>query len=351
MKFILKIKQECFLSHQKRHLWTQRALGYFIIFFSDSSFSQSIRQNFFSYWVSNKNLFLSCWTARCLHVNIKKNLDWSIKENKKLERMMARRPTTTSWTSLTLWPMSRHPTISCWSKKNDTKALKSERLHRNECINQQTEFNVQGRSKQALDVIELVYKIEATICIFTEVDKPLNANKLLHFNICYWKGMNHSGGICITVGKHRKASRIEINILNIVVIDITRLSEPVRIIGIYWSNSQKQDFDNILSFTVEDIILTDNFNATVKEWMEGNNLNYIPATSYSSKRLIFTIDISFSNMTAVSCVILHFGSSNHCALALTCENIFFNMRGSFSHTNWKVFEVILVLFQTFLIEE
>jgi hypothetical protein len=77
--------------------------------------------------------------------------------------------------------------------------------------------------------------------------------------------MNHSGGICITVGKHRKASRIEINILNIVVIDITRLSEPVRIIGIYWSNSQKQDFDNILSFTVEDIILTDNFNATVKE--------------------------------------------------------------------------------------
>ncbi len=63
--------------------------------------------------------------------------------------------------------------------------MKSERLHRHEYINQQTEFNVQGRSKQALDVIELVYKIEATICIFTEVDKPLNANKLLHFNICY----------------------------------------------------------------------------------------------------------------------------------------------------------------------
>ncbi|CAF2937533.1 unnamed protein product [Rotaria sp. Silwood2] len=120
-----------------------------------------------------------------------------------------------------------------------------------------------------------------------------NTNKLPHFNIFYQKGTNHSGGVCIAVGKHLKASHVETDIPNTVVIDITGLSEPVRIIGIYWPNSQKRNLDDILPFIVEGTILTGDFNATVREWnspvtdkrglvlkdwIEENNLKYIPST-------------------------------------------------------------------------
>ncbi|CAF2087535.1 unnamed protein product [Rotaria magnacalcarata] len=86
-------------------------------------------------------------------------------------------------------------------------------------------YNVEGWGTRALEVIELVYKTETSICIFTEVGELWNTNKLPHFNIFYQKGTNHSGGVCIAVGKHLKASRIEIDIPNTVVIDITGLSE------------------------------------------------------------------------------------------------------------------------------
>ncbi|CAF5162557.1 unnamed protein product, partial [Rotaria magnacalcarata] len=147
---------------------------------------------------------------------------------------------------------------------------------------------------RALEVIELVYKTEASICIFTEAGELWNTNKLPHFNIFYQKGTNHIGGVCIAVGKHLKASLIEIDIPNTVVIDITGLSEPVRIIGTYWPNSQKRNLDDILPLIVEGTILTGDFNATVREWsspatdkrgavvkdwIEENNLKYIPSTS------------------------------------------------------------------------
>ncbi|CAF4220794.1 unnamed protein product [Rotaria magnacalcarata] len=219
---------------------------------------------------------------------------------------------------------------------------------------------------RALEVIELVYKTEASICIFTEVGELWNTNKLPHFNIFYQKGTNHSGGVCIAVGKYLKASRIEIDIPNTVVIDITGLSEPVRIIGIYWPNSQKRNLDDILPLIVEGTILTGDFNATVrgwsspatdkrgavvKDWIEENNLKYIPSTSHSSKRSMRNIDLSFSNMTTISCETLHLGTSDHWPIVLICENIFFDMKGTFSHTNWRVFEAILVLLQTFWVEE
>jgi hypothetical protein len=94
-------------------------------------------------------------------------------------------------------------------------------------------YNVQGWGTCAHEVIELVYKIEAFICIFTEVGELWNTNKIPQFNLIYQKDTNHSGGVCITLGKHLKASRIEADIPNTVVIDIIGLSEPVRIIGIY----------------------------------------------------------------------------------------------------------------------
>ncbi|CAF4181734.1 unnamed protein product, partial [Rotaria magnacalcarata] len=223
-----------------------------------------------------------------------------------------------------------------------------------------------GWGTRALEVIELVYKTEAFICIFTEVGELWNTNKLPHFNIFYQKGTNHSGGVCIAVGKSLKASRIGIDIPNTVVIDITGLSEPVRIIGIYWPNSQKRNLDGILPLIVEGTILTGDFNATVREWsspatdkrgavvkdwIEENNLKYIPSTSHSSKRSMRNIDLSFSNMTTISCETLHLGTSDHWPIVLMCENIFFDMKGTFSHTNWRAFEAILVLLQTFWVEE
>ena len=63
------------------------------------------------------------------------------------------------------------------------------------------------------------------------------------------------------------------------------------------------------------------------------------------------IDPSFSNMTSISCETLHYGTSDHWPIVLMCENTFFDMKSTFSHTNWRAFEITLVLLQTFWIEE
>ncbi|CAF1525161.1 unnamed protein product [Rotaria magnacalcarata] len=127
-------------------------------------------------------------------------------------------------------------------------------------------YNVEGWGTRAVEAIDLVYKVQASICIFTEVGELWNTCRLPHFNTFYQKGTNKNGGVCIAVGKHLKATRIEINIPNTVIIDITGLSEPVRIIGIYWPTSQQRDLDEIQPFVIEGTILSGDFNATVKEW-------------------------------------------------------------------------------------
>ncbi|CAM4775268.1 unnamed protein product [Rotaria magnacalcarata] len=107
-------------------------------------------------------------------------------------------------------------------------------------------YNVEGWGTCAVEAIDLVYEVQASVCIFTEVGELWNTCRLPHFNTFYQKGTNKNGGVCIAVGKHLKATRIEVNIPNTVIIDITGLSEPVRII--------------------EGTILPGDFNATVKEW-------------------------------------------------------------------------------------
>ncbi|CAF4697771.1 unnamed protein product, partial [Rotaria magnacalcarata] len=169
-------------------------------------------------------------------------------------------------------------------------------------------YNVEGWGTRALEAIDLMYNIQASICIFTEVGELWNTCRSPHFNTFYQKGTNKNGGVCIAVGKHLKATRIEVNIPNTVVIDITGLSEPVRIIGIYWPTSQQRDLDEILSYVVEGTILSGDFNATVKEWnspvtdkrgahvkewINESNLNYIPSTSNSSKRSLPNIQTSY----------------------------------------------------------
>ncbi|CAF2189182.1 unnamed protein product [Rotaria magnacalcarata] len=199
-------------------------------------------------------------------------------------------------------------------------------------------YNVEGWGTRALEAIDLVYKIQASICIFTEVGELWNTCRLPHFNTFYQKGTNKNGGVCIAVGKHLKATRIEINIPNTVVIDIAGLSEPIRIIGIYWPTSQQRDLDEILPYVVDGTILSGDFNATVKEWnspitdrrgahlkewINESNLDYIPLTSNSSKRSLRNIDLSFSNMSTISSETLFFGTSDHWSIMLSCENFFF----------------------------
>jgi len=227
-------------------------------------------------------------------------------------------------------------------------------------------YNVQGWYTRSLEVIDLVYRVHASICVFTEVGERWSTCRIPHFNTFYQKGTNRNGGVCIAVGKHLKATRIDINIPNTVIIDIVGLSEPVRVIGIYWPASQKRDLDDILPYVVEGTILTGDFNATVKEWnspstdkrgayvkgwIEENNLNYIVSTSHTSKRSLRNIDLSFSNNVDISSETLHFGTSDHWPTLLSCENVSFDTTNVFPHTNWKVYEAVLVLLQTFWTEE
>ena len=227
-------------------------------------------------------------------------------------------------------------------------------------------YNVEGWNTRALEVIDLVYKVQASIGIFTEVGELWNKQRVPHFNTFYQKGTNKNGGVCIAVGKHLKATRVDTELPNTVIVDITGLSESVRVIGIYWPGSQQRDLDDIQSFIVEGTIISGDFNATVKEWdsprtdsrgrslkewVEENNLCYVPSTAHSSKRSLRNIDLSFTNMSSLSSETLHVGTSDHWPIVLSCENISFDTISKFPVTNWRAFEAILVLLQTFWQEE
>src|ERR1019366_7378794 len=67
-------------------------------------------------------------------------------------------------------------------------------------------YNVEGWGTRALEVVDLVYKVQASICIFTEVGELWNTCRLPHFNTFYQNGTNINGGVCIAVGKHLKAT-------------------------------------------------------------------------------------------------------------------------------------------------
>ncbi|CAM2706049.1 unnamed protein product [Rotaria socialis] len=187
-------------------------------------------------------------------------------------------------------------------------------------------YNVEGWGTRAVEAIDLAHEVQVSVCIFTEVGELWSTCRLPHFNKFYQKGTNKNGGVCIAVGKHLKATRIEVNIPNTVIIDITGLSEPVRIIGIYWPTSQQRDLDEIQPFVIEGTILSGDFNGTVKEWnspitdrrgasvrewINENNLNYITSTTNTSKRFLRNIDLSFSNMSTISSETLCSGTSDH----------------------------------------
>ncbi|CAF4388838.1 unnamed protein product, partial [Rotaria magnacalcarata] len=107
-------------------------------------------------------------------------------------------------------------------------------------------YNVQGWDTRALEVMDLIFKVDSQVCVFTEVGVLWNSFKVPHFTSFYQKGTNHSGGVMITIGKHLRATRIDTDIENTVIVDIHGLSEQIRII-------------------VKGTILTGDFNATSDE--------------------------------------------------------------------------------------
>ena len=139
---------------------------------------------------------------------------------------------------------------------------------------------------------------------------------------------------------------MQIEVENTIIIDIFSLSNPIRIIGIYWLHGQERNLDDLCSYITQETIITGDFNASLedwnspvsdkrgkilKEWIEKNNLTYIPSTSHSSKRSLRNIDHSFSNIDGISAETILLGTSDHWPIVLKCESIGYEVRNFSPH--------------------
>jgi hypothetical protein len=86
-------------------------------------------------------------------------------------------------------------------------------------------YNVRGWGSRSLEVVELIFKVDSPVCVFTEVGEQWNSFKIPHFNMFHQKGTNHSGGVMIAVGKNLKATKIDIDVENTLVLDVIGRSE------------------------------------------------------------------------------------------------------------------------------
>ncbi|CAF1336399.1 unnamed protein product [Rotaria sp. Silwood1] len=91
--------------------------------------------------------------------------------------------------------------------------------------------------------------------IFTEVGELWNSFTIPHFNIFYQRRTNSKGGVVVAVGKHLKATRIDIKTENTVIVDIDGLTEPVRVIGVYWPHCQNRNLDELSPFITGKTVL------------------------------------------------------------------------------------------------
>ena len=127
-------------------------------------------------------------------------------------------------------------------------------------------YNVQRWGSRSLEVIDIVYKTDASICVFTEVGELWNTSRIPHFNIFHEYGTNKSGGVCVAIGKHLRGSRIKCSTKNTVIVDVNGLSAPIRIIAIYWPAGQTTVLEELEPYIIENTIMTADFNASIKEW-------------------------------------------------------------------------------------
>ncbi|CAM2713798.1 unnamed protein product [Rotaria socialis] len=223
-------------------------------------------------------------------------------------------------------------------------------------------YNVEGWKTRRLEVIDLIYSVETSICIFTEVGEQGHDFKISDYNTFYQTGLNRSGGVCICLGKNLKGVEIDSSIPNTVVVDIYGLSEPLRIIGIYWPASQQRNLMDLSNFVINNTIIAGDFNAAamdwgsptddnrsvlLKEWIEENDLLYVKNTFNSSRRSKRNIDHLFTNIRNVKGETIAFGTSDHWPIIYTSNTISYHTHSSFPHTSWKEYEVLLCLLQDF----
>jgi hypothetical protein len=208
--------------------------------------------------------------------------------------------------------------------------------------------------------------MEASFIICTEVGELWQNQQLPEFNVFHEKGTNKNGGVIIGVGKHLKASKVETNLENTLVIDIFGLNESLRVIGIYWPDSQKRDINDILPFITNNTIIAGDFNAAVsewnspktdkrgeivKKWSEDNSLQYIHCTDNSSKRSARNIDFTFANFAGITGETLKFGTSDHWPLIYKSELLLFETSNVFPILNWNIYELFLCLVQDYWLRQ
>ncbi|CAF3665277.1 unnamed protein product, partial [Rotaria sp. Silwood1] len=127
-------------------------------------------------------------------------------------------------------------------------------------------YNVEGWGTRHLEVVDLVYKVDASISVLTEVGELWNKFSIPNSNTFHQQGTNRSGGVCVSVGKHLRATQVQLEIENTVIVDVFNLSDPIRIIGIYWPQGQERDLDDLNSYITQETIITGDFNASLEEW-------------------------------------------------------------------------------------
>ncbi|CAF1642094.1 unnamed protein product [Rotaria magnacalcarata] len=126
-------------------------------------------------------------------------------------------------------------------------------------------YNVEGWGTRYLEVVDLVYKVDASISVLTEVGELWNKFNIRNFNAFHQQGTNPSGGVCVSVGKHLRATQIQLEIENTVFVDVFNLSDPIRIIGIYWPQGQEHNLDDLSPYITQETIITGDFNASLEE--------------------------------------------------------------------------------------
>jgi hypothetical protein len=87
----------------------------------------------------------------------------------------------------------------------------------------------------------------------------VNRERIFKFQIItlYQARLNLSDGVCISVGKNLKVVGVTSSIPNTVVIDVYRLSEPLRMIGIYWPPSQQRNLNELSKFVINNTIIAE----------------------------------------------------------------------------------------------
>ncbi|CAF4185011.1 unnamed protein product [Rotaria magnacalcarata] len=229
-------------------------------------------------------------------------------------------------------------------------------------------YNVKGWKSRRLEAIDLIHSVESLVCVFTEVGEQETTCLIPDYNTFYQTGLNRSGGVCIAVGKNLQASKVKTNIPNTMIVDIYiyiriyGLTEPLRVIGIYWPSSQQRNLEDLSPYITNNTLVAGDFNATtldwdspkndnrgtlLKKWIEENNLLYIKNTKNSSKRSSRNIDLAFTNIREIVGETLTFGTSVHWPILYTSNSVCCHIHSSFPITNWKYYEIILCLCQEF----